>query len=170
MSCHRWWALVTVFCWVTPAQGQTPEDTVLARGTRIRITAPALSPAPLMGTLEGPRTDSLLWRREQDERPTSLPLTTVQKLEISEGSHPETWKGGLIGALAGIGAGALIGLLAGNYSCPTAAGECSSPGESAAAGAILGAVAGGAVGLLIGSTRQSERWRAVSPGQIRVAW
>jgi hypothetical protein len=170
MSCHRWCALFTVFCCVTSAQGQTPIDTVLAAGARVRITATALSPAPLIGTLEGRRADSLLWLREQEERPSSLPLPTVQKLEISQGRHAETWRGGLIGALAGIGAGALIGLAAGNYSCPTTGAECSNPGESAAAGAVLGAVVGGGIGLLIGSSRKSERWQAVSPEQIRAAW
>ena len=106
----------------------------------------------------------------------SLPLTTVQKLEISQGGHADTWRGGLIGTLAGIGVGALIGLAAGNYECPTtglpapAAEDCLTPGESAATGAILGAVGGGGLGLLIGSSRKSERWRALSPEQIRVAW
>ena len=176
MPCHRWWALFTGFCCVAPAQGQTPGDTVLARGTWVRITAPALSPAPLIGTLEGRRADSLLWVRKQEERPLSLPLTAVQKLEISQGRHADTWRGGLIGTLAGIGVGALIGLAAGNYECPTtglpalAAADCLTPEESAAAGAILGAVGGGGLGLLIGSSRKSERWRAVSPEQIRVAW
>ena len=176
MPWHRWWALFTVFCCVAPAQGQTLKDTVLARGTRIRITAPALSPAPLIGALEGRRADSLLWLREQEERPVSLPLAAAQKLEISQGRHAETWRGGLIGALAGIGLGALIGLATGNYECPTtglpalAAVDCLTPGESAAAGAVLGALGGGGLGLLIGSSRKSERWRAVPPDQIRVAW
>jgi hypothetical protein len=68
--------------------------------------------------------------------------------------------------------GVLIGLAAGNYECPTTGSDrdCSSPGESAAAGAILGAIGGGGLGLLIGSSHTSERWRAMSPEQIRVAW
>jgi hypothetical protein len=86
---RRWWALFAIFCWVAPAQGQTPEDTVLARGTRVRMTAAALSPAPLIGTLDGRRADSLVWRREQEQRPLSLPLKAVQKLEISQGRHAE---------------------------------------------------------------------------------
>ena len=175
MPIQRWCALLVLLSCVAPAQGQTPEDTTVVRGTRVRITAAALA-RPMIGTLEGRGLDSLVWRPEQDERLVSLPLKSVQRLEISQGRRADTWRGALIGALVGIAAGTVVGLAAGSDDCPRTglaafgAVDCFTRGEAAAGGAAVGAIGGGVIGLLIGSSRKSERWRTVSPARLHVGW
>lgn len=166
--------VLLLFWYVSSAHGQGHGEAVVPKGARVLVTVSSL-PSPFLGTLEGVSTESLLWRVEPGDTLATWPLRGVAKLEVSHGQRPNTWRGALIGALAGAGAGALVGLAAGSDECPEgglaglAAAGCLTRGEAAAGGALLGVVGGGVIGLLIGSASRSERRRSVSPQRLRVA-
>jgi hypothetical protein len=166
--------LLLLVPWISSA-GQSPAETVVPRGARVRVTAPAISQRPLLGMIQGVDRDSVVWQSEPGDSLIAWPLAAVAKLEVSQGQRANTWRFGGIGALMGAVAGALVGAVAGNDDCPEgglagfAGASCLTRAEAAAAGAVTGILLGGGVGLLIGSGKQSERWSSVSPGRLRVA-
>ena len=125
------------------------QDPVVARvGSIVRITAPSVSPKPLVGTLDGANESHL--RLATPAGPTVIPRNAVQKLEWSRGLHRPVLRRALEGAAilgafgfiygatapdpethdalcgkrlrcaaVGVGAGAVIGLVAASLATPT---------------------------------------------------
>jgi hypothetical protein len=122
-----------------------------AAGDRLRVTAPAFSVAPTVGTLANLASDTL--RLNSGRQVVALPRGLVTELEVSRG-HAYGHSAGL-GFLIGAGTGGVIGALAG-ASC---SGEWLCPGP--AAGAAAFGVLFGAVGALIGLVAAPERWETV---------
>jgi hypothetical protein len=150
-----------------PVPVESQEETRLARGTRIRVTAPVLAMRPIIGTLDTLDEERVTWTPEHGDSILSWPRASLERLEISQGRRANTWRGALLGALSGAGAGLIVGFVAGEDECPEnglaglAAADCLTRAEAAVGGTVLGAVGGGLVGLLIGSGSKSERWRSV---------
>jgi hypothetical protein len=64
---------------------QSPDETVVSRGTRVRVTAPSISQRPLLGRIHGLDRDSVVWRSEPGDSLIAWPLAAVAKLEVSQG-------------------------------------------------------------------------------------
>ena len=120
----------------------------LATGDRVRVSAPALAPVDLVGTLTDLRDDTLVVTVPWRERPIDVPLSSVSSLQRAWGYQTRTVRGTLIGAALGFVAGAL-------------AFDDDEVGEGAFA------VAGGVVGGVIGSRIRAERWR---PAPMQTRW
>jgi hypothetical protein len=124
------------------------QDPVVARvGATVRVTAPSVSPSPLVGILDGANDSHL--RLATGAGPIVVPRNAVQRLEWSRGLHKPVLKRALEGAVVlgafgfvfgstakdpnedefcgrrpgctaiGVGAGAVLGLIAGSLATPT---------------------------------------------------
>jgi len=125
------------------------QDPVVARvGATVRVTAPSVSPQPLVGILDGANDSHL--RLATSAGPTVIPRNAVQRLEWSRGLHKPVLKRAIVGAVVlgafgfaygstprdpnenhqlcgdrpkcaaiGTGLGAVLGLIAGSLATPT---------------------------------------------------
>jgi len=125
-------------------------------GDRVRVTAPAYTVAPTVGTLANLASDSV--RLNSGQQAVALPRGLVTELEVSRG-HAYGRSAGR-GFLIGAAIGGFIGAVAG-ASC---SGEFLCPGP--AAGAVGVGAMFGAVGALIGLAAAPERWE-VAPLERR---
>lgn len=149
----------------TLLNGQASEG--LAPGTRVRLSAPGI----------GRRVVHIAeWRSDtlavvDHGRPVAVPISTIQRLEISHGRAPR-----LKSAIVGAGLGTLSGMAGGilGVLVPTlvAGGSCD-PDESTddfclgtaawvVIGAAIGAPMGAASGLVAGALLPWERWQLVT--------
>jgi hypothetical protein len=151
------------------AMAQTP--TILAPGTRIRVTAPsALTPEQQAGRLVALRADSLLLQPDGAAEVT-IPRSAIGEIDTSLGRHSATGRGIVVGLFTGAAAGAALGAaLLHKGACtfhqgvlflPAYTSDCVSRGTRAAEGGILGAVAGLVAGGLIGHSHKTEDWHRV---------
>jgi hypothetical protein len=116
----------------------------------------------------GMRADTVLLLRagsDADAAPTRrLPVSQIDRLDVSRDRHRRPWKGLGVGVLAGAVSGAVIGYSEGE----TDDLFFSSPGEKAAALGVLVGVVGGVVGLIAGISTFSDRWERVPLGGPRI--
>lgn len=137
----------------------TPEMIHVLSGDR--LSANLLDLDQFIGTLRGRRDDDVVIRVGSPATELAVPATSVRRIEVSLGRHG---RGGR-GALIGLGAGALGGVLAGLIVC--SGGNCESSGITGETGLVSmvlglgGAVVGTGVGALTGSLIRSERWRTI---------
>jgi hypothetical protein len=163
-------ALCLLVSGISPAKAQStaaPQDPPLEAGARIRVKQSAAwanvpTGTTRIGTLRALTRDSLTvaW---PGGRATTLPLSTVARLEASQGKQHYVGRGLLIGLLAGAGAGAIIG--AASYD-ETACGENAcfidfGRGFYALAGTAVGGGIGLVAGGIVGATGRREVWRRV---------
>jgi hypothetical protein len=90
-----------------------------------------------------------------DERMLVFPISSIQRIQVSQGLHDNAKRGALVGASLGA---ALVGgvVFVEAFRCE---GWCFvSPGEALVMGSLVGTIPGALVGLLVGSTVQTERW------------
>ena len=112
-----------------------------------------------IGTLRGRRDDDVVIRVDSPATELAVPVNSVRRIEVSLGRHGRAGRGALIG----LGAGALGGVLAGLIVC--AGDNCETSGLDGETGIVSmvlglgGAVVGTGVGALTGSLIRSERWR-----------
>jgi len=96
-------------CWATvPTNGLFGQVPRLEFGTRVRVTAPSIEGSPFLGVVISVDESSLILDVADDRTPAwSVWLDAVESLEVSLGSHANTWKGMGLGALGGglLGAG-----------------------------------------------------------------
>ena len=158
------------------AQEQPP----VKPGDQVRIIA-ATGVFNLMGafTVVAVGADSLVVRREPNT--WSVPSAAITRIEVRRGKSRAV-RGALIGGLAGILGGAIIG--AASYEepppcVPEALFDCTDfglfgpapdgPTAHAARGAFFGAVAGAAIGGLLGFAMKTHRWVPVPLNRLRVS-
>lgn len=135
------------------AQHVTPYGAV--EGSRVRITAPALSERPLHGWVVAFAGDSLVLASSRRSARARLPLGEVRVVEVSDGRDR------LGTAVFGAGIGALLGAVLGGAGL-------GQEGEFAAlVGAFAGVVIGAPIGGVAGALLAPERWRAVWGGGLR---
>ena len=152
-----------------PAEDSRRKDSsLLATGSRVRVTAPDVLSQQAVGKVEHWTPDSLVLRLDPDPDASpsvpppatvSVPRKSITRLEASEGVKGHAVRGACFGFL--------IGSVAGLFIAEAVAGEGADPystdfhGEEVAivwAGtAVLSAVLGG----ILGSSEKSERWRKV---------
>lgn len=157
MSTARIASLVAALVLAAPFTVLAQQESVLAPGDRIRVTAPAMGVEQLVCTLSAFSADSVVV--EDRDTLLSLPLASVTKLEVYRGQQLRGGNRAVTGLLVGGGAGALFGLIIG----APEAGDWGA--RYVLGGALIFAGLGGAVGAFIGAAvrqrRLVERWEPV---------
>ncbi len=149
---------------VAPLAAQA--DPGIPVGTRVRITAPDTTQTAerpgdarrltLVGELVAISDSTISLRNDATSDELTVPLSRVQRLEVSAGSNrgPSAGKGALIGLVLG----GVLGFATGD-DCSSSDFICFSREDVAAGGAVLGAAVGGVIGLIAGG---GERWKATA--------
>ena len=138
--------------------------------SRVRISAPEVSPEPIIGTIVEKRPETwIVGFDNPDVEPLEVPLATVNRLEVSRGLQRNISRGLGYGALAGSVVGVLMGFVVGDDDCSREreAGsfclEVMSAGDKAAVFGFTFGLLGGAIGAVSGLS-PSEKWEeAVLP-------
>lgn len=159
---------------VVPSTGFAQLATSVSVGARIRSTAGTGWQGT--GTVLEAGSDSLVVNSDATGTPVVLRRADVGRLEIRDGERRSTLKGFAVGALAGAGVGAIIGLASGDQQCSSqyqAAGyDCASlktaPEIAVTAGIFFG-VLGGSAGAAAGFLRTSDNWVAVGANRVAVS-
>jgi len=140
------------------------QDTVrLEPGQRVRVTAPTISRAPIVG-VGHMEADTLVV--ETDGRTLHFARASLTRVDVNHGQKSNVGKGALFGFLIGAGVGAVA--LGSNDYCTLevspAAGSC----------ALIGAGVGGVGGLLVGTVAgaliKTDRWRELPLDRLRVSF
>jgi hypothetical protein len=119
-------------------------------GSRIRVTAPAVSSEPLYGHLVVLDGDSLVMVTPSPPRSLRIDLATVNQVQVSAGHARLQWAG--VGAIVGGLVGLIAGAAAGGHADNT-------DGLGASIGGIVGGVGGIPIGAIVGAFVAPERWR-----------
>jgi hypothetical protein len=119
----------------------------VAVGTRVRIVAPTVRPDPTTGTVLLVQPDTIVLRSGQASS-LAVPVSSIQKLEISAGRSRAKW--GALGGVIGLFAGGIAGGKSGGHDDPT--------GVGALAGFFAGSVVGLGAGIIVGALAAPERW------------
>ena len=129
----------------------------LPPGGRVRVTAPRLSPKPLVGIVESSSAQAVLVRVGERDPAVSVPRADIMRLELSRGRarRKSALIGGAIGAVVCLG---------GVYALCKSEGECD-PVVAAATSAGFGFGVGAGVGALVAP----ERWQDVPLDRVRVS-
>lgn len=149
-------ALVLLACACAPAVAQDATSTRdlrglgVSEGSRVRVTAPAVSPERLVGRVAALTADSLLLTRGAGAR-LQIDTRQVQAMSVSAGRNRWGW------ALRGAG----IGFLAGGIAGGIAGGHGDSSGLGGLVGFLAGVIVGTPLGAGIGAAAAPERWTPV---------
>jgi len=125
-----------------------PAGAQLQAGARVRVweTQPDAPPVELIARVHSAAAQTITL--DAPAGPITLPWSRVSHVDVSGGPHSGArWKSGLIGGLAGVIGGGVLGVIIGNASNHNA------PKFGAA-----GIVVGGAIGAGVGATWPGERW------------
>ena len=158
------------------------EGTVEA-GDRVRLRSPSLGEDSQTGKVIGTQPDALVVRLDEKSRVVTVPLRSLERLEVARGKRSMPGEGALMGFVPGALFGAVVvGQLASGYcnfgvqpgpdgapvAVPGSAG-CDPVGDSLKAGVVLGGITA-ALGALVGLTLETERWQRVRevPVQVRL--
>ena len=143
--------------------GSLDAQTVSA-GERVRATIEEQS-GKLTGTLEEWGSDTLYVVPDgasQDVPASAIPLSTLSKLEISEGLKSNAGKGALIGGGIGLVVGGAMSIIAGS----TVDTEVTSTDYLIFTGFVT--VGGVGIGALVGALIKSERWEELPLDRLRL--
>lgn len=131
------------------ASAQYSRSLGLSTGTRVRVTAPAVFPDRATATVLAAQNDTIVVSRSDGTVSLSVPVASIQKLEVSEGRSRLKW--GLLGSLGGLLVGGFIG-------GSTADTDNDLGGLNAMAGFFAGAILGTGAGAVVGALAAPERW------------
>ena len=138
-------AVALVLC----SSGAFPsESRVAAVGSRVRVSAPEVGPAPLIGSVVGLESHAVVVQDGSSRTPTRVPLGPTTTIEVSGGRRSKAGRGAVLGAAVGAMPGLLMTF--GDYN--------SDPEHSPGAVAAVGAATGAAVGAVVGWALKSEQW------------
>jgi hypothetical protein len=146
---------------VLPSSAYAQDVPPLKPGTRLRVQVgpPTSDPRSTVGTYVGLSGDSLLLQPIGQSTPSRILLTSVRRVEVSQGQRGFGWKKG---ALVGFAAGALGGLAVLGQGSGCYEAEC--VGVLVLAGGLV--VAGSIIGGLL--ARRREAWEEVSGDRLRL--
>lgn len=142
----------------TPAAGQSSQ---LNPGDKIRVTYTGGMSSRITGSFSSITDDSL--RFVKSDSTIGLPLSSIQRVDVSVGKKTNEGRGAAIGAAAG---GFTLGLiaLASDESCGPEDTWCIdffSSGDMFLIGLVAGAAGGAFVGLIAGGLTQTDKWQRV---------
>lgn len=86
------------------------EAPLVSPGARVRVSAPAIAPDWIIGTVVRLGADTLVLKDGDQVIPSLIPLSSITSLEMSRGRVSRV-KNGLIGSGIGFGSGILSGLI-----------------------------------------------------------
>jgi hypothetical protein len=163
-------AILATVVLLGPLSAQQPPS--LARGQRVRVTAPSARLDRIVGTVLGVRGREFVLEVQRfrpqrgpfDSTYTatySVSLDSLRSLEVSRGRHRHFWAGAGIGAVVG----GVVGGIAGGA---TGGGFACTRGCAAGIGATSGVVLGGLLGGAIGAAIVTERWANVPLSSDRI--
>ena len=150
---------------------QADDTNGLSPGARVRLTAPSVSGKRLVGTLRSLDDVTLTFLPRGATETMQVPRSAITGLEVGRGSRRR--KGAIIGAVAGLASGVVLGLATGQ--------DCSEPEFHDLFVALVGgcrgttraaviSVATVPVGALLGfALAPGEKWETVTPGRLRIA-
>ena len=156
-------ALLLAFS-ATVARGEEPSRTMsgaasLVVGSRLRVTAPGVSPQPIVGTLvEMSEREVVISLSSSDRK--AIPRSAMTLVERSEGRKGHAVKGLLIGGATGLGWVAIA----------VAAGP-GGDGDGTSFAVVVGSIITGAAALIgagIGASIRTERWTPVASSDLRL--
>jgi hypothetical protein len=160
MNAPRIASLVAALVLVAPFPLLAQQESLLAPGERVRVTAPGIGVHERVCTFSALRRDTALVM-ERGGTLLALPLASITKLEVSRGRRSRVGKGAVIGLLAGAGAGVLLGAL-------DLAQEEGGAEYVLLGWAGLGAGAGALFGAVLGAVIRVDRWEPVRLYPVRV--
>ena len=146
-----------VFLLAAPTVGRGQEDARLVTGARVRVQwmETSIRERRASGTLLEFRPDSLALRHRAGVRRFALARLHQIDVRVPRARGWGAARGAWVGALAGFGAGLVVGAYA--------AGTCD--GDMCAlaliGGPILGVAAGLPLGILVGAVHPGQRWQRV---------
>ena len=154
---------------ILPVELIAQEDVQVKLGSRIRISTTdyiknkIIYKEPkgyiLIGTILGLKADNLILNVKDDDVSITIPLVSVNKLEVSQGiKKSRTAQGILIGSAVGITAGYIHADL-------TDRGGDLDPRPF---GGLFGGLIGAFVGATIGSSMGGDQWKEVPLEQIKM--
>lgn len=143
------------------------QETPVAPGDRVRVTAPTAVSGRFVGTVMEISADTCVLAVEGRAEPLTLPLASVTKLEVSRSRRSHYGKGALTGLAVGAAAGAILGAVTFSGSCLLESQPC--PVAGAAVGAVGLGLAGALVGAAVVGVTETDRWETVPLDRIRVS-
>ena len=151
----------------TSTEAAAQDTPPIAVGERVRVST--ASGATYVG-LVGMVTSAVIEVQDEEGSRSSVPLSTVRRLEVSRGQKSNASAGAFIGFVTGAITGALIGGSLGDAP-PIFGGETSplSAEKKAFIGFLLGGAGGAIIGKLIGEAVHSDRWVEVPLERLRVS-
>lgn len=156
---------IATLLWVSSADLAAQEKSVIDIGVLIRVTAPPISTAKLIGTRVALNGDTLLLQTENPafSNPLAIPLHAITRFEVSRGKGSRgksALKGSLIGFLVALPSTFIV--LEAN------AASLDLGDDSILLGSLIGGAGGLIVGGLLGSQLPGEHnWEFVPVNRIR---
>ena len=150
----------------TSTEAAAQDTPPIAVGERVRVST--ASGATYVG-LVGMVTSAVIEVQDEEGSRSSVPLSTVRRLEVSRGQKSNASAGAFIGFVTGAITGALIGGSLGDDPPLLSEAFFFSAGEKAGIGFLLGAGGGAIIGALIGEAVHSDRWVEVPLERLRVS-
>ena len=137
-----------------------------AGARRVRVTAPALAGKPLTGSLVALEETMLKLQREGSSEVVEIPRRDVTRFEVNTKRSRKGHAAG-IGALVGLGVGAVLGYAAGDdCDAPDAPSIVCIEREASAGGVgLVSAGLGALIGVAVGP---GEKWEVRDPGRVRL--
>jgi len=120
------------------------------QGSRVRVFAPALSDAPLVGRLVAFGGDSLVLASTSGRARARIPIGELRQVQVSEGRDRSAW------ALKGAVGGGVLGFLLG---ATALRGQGPEAGLARLVASTVGLIMGGPVGAGLGAYLAPEQWR-----------
>jgi hypothetical protein len=162
-------AIVTSLAALCGAAASADECKPPTEGRRVRVTAPGFAGGTVIGDLVAVEATRVTLRTAGASEVVAIPRRDVIRLEIGTKRHRRGRAAG-IGALVGLGIGAVAGFAVGNSDCggPDAPTIVCVPREGSAVGVgVAGAGLGAALGLLFAPGETV--WETVDPGGLQVS-
>jgi len=151
-----WRLAVLLLVLALPSETWGQDRALLPDASRVRVTANQFGVRGAVGTGEMMAANILFVALSGET--LLIPMTALQRLEISEGRRAWNGQGSLMGAAIGLAFGFGAGAL----------GECTgifSRGDCLAIGTIIIGIPSAVIGVVIGGLTGRERWRVLSvPG------
>jgi len=139
---------------------------LISCGARVRLRAPSVSTRRIVGRVLSVEADNLVVRIAGDGALREVPLASVVRLETSRGAEPKTVEGAILGLVAGVSTGAVMGYARGEHDCGWFA--VSRKELAVCLGAGLGALGALEGGIVVGGLLGPEQWDTVRLDRIRL--
>lgn len=157
------WALIALCFTLQTLGGVAPAlgDASHLTGRTVRIWAPSVTQKRITATLVSTNASSITLAPHRTPGDTlELDLESVRIVEVAEGKRSNM----LLGAIAGIGAGALIGLAVGQLNKDNPDSPRNDWGRLALG---IGVGVGFVAGTIVGIASESEVWKRIPPARLR---